>query len=107
MTLFSWTGVSRTAGLPKKESFQLCDGIIKLFTQIIQLADSRWTSTKNEKFFKYNTLKHAKQNEKASENRERKHQRLDPNVILLEEKTIEDQANEIEIDEVSIDCLEK
>ena len=65
LTLFSWTGMSRTPGMAKKESFQVCGGIIKLFQQIISMADSRWSSTKNEKFFKYNTLKHAKQIEKA------------------------------------------
>lgn len=71
LTLFSWTGVSRTPGLEKKDTFQLCEGILDFFLTIIQLADSRWNATKNEKFFKYNSLKHAKQMEKAQEKKKK------------------------------------
>lgn len=65
LTLFSWTGISRTTGLQKKEAFQSCDAILDLFLDTIQLGDNRWSTVKNEKFFKINILKHAKQIEKA------------------------------------------
>nr|CAH7767096.1 unnamed protein product [Callosobruchus chinensis] len=72
LTMFSWTGISRTAGLEKKEAFQACEGILDLFKQLIKMGDDRWCDVKNEKFFKFNTLKHARQTEKAVQKKEAK-----------------------------------
>lgn len=74
LTLFSWTGVSRTAGIEKKECFQLCDGILSLIQDLTAMADSRWNVSKNEKLFKNHVLKHAKQINAAVEKRRKKHQ---------------------------------
>ncbi|KAG5868234.1 hypothetical protein JTB14_019052 [Gonioctena quinquepunctata] len=72
LTLFSWTGISRTKGLEKKESFQSCQGILCLFQEVVGKADSRWNQSKNEKFFKSHILKHAKQINEAYEKKYRK-----------------------------------
>lgn len=74
LTSFSWTGISRTAGVEKKLAFQSFDGILMMFMKIIQKADSRWSQKKNEEFFKLNILKHAKQISKAFENKINKNQ---------------------------------
>lgn len=66
LTKFSWTGISRTTGVEKKEAFHSCCGILNFFTEIVLLADSRWNITKNDNLFKMRILKHAKQINEAS-----------------------------------------
>ncbi|RLU15454.1 hypothetical protein DMN91_012448 [Ooceraea biroi] len=72
LTKFSWTGISRTTGVKKKEAFHSCCGILNFFTEIIILADSRWNATKTDHLFKMNILKHAKQINEASKKRKEK-----------------------------------
>lgn len=71
LTNFSWTGISRTTGVEKKEAFHSCCGILNFFTEIVLLADSRWNTTKNDNLFKMRILKHAKQINEASKKRKR------------------------------------
>jgi len=66
LTEFSWTGVSRTPGIGKKEAFQACSGILNIISEMAIMADSRWNTTKNENFFKLHILKHAKQINEAA-----------------------------------------
>lgn len=48
----SWTGVSRTPGLEKKISFQSYVGMVSLFHDIVQNADSEWATCENNAFLK-------------------------------------------------------
>jgi len=73
LTNFSWTGISRTVGVEKKEAFHSCNGILTFFTEIVGLADSRWNATKNDHLFKMRILKHAKQINEASKKRKTLH----------------------------------
>nr|XP_023012851.1 uncharacterized protein LOC111502906 [Leptinotarsa decemlineata] len=72
LTLFSWTGISRTKGLDKKESFQSCQGILSFFNELLIKADSRWNQNKTEKFFKCYILKHARQINEAHQKTKKK-----------------------------------
>lgn len=89
LTLFSWTGISRTAGVEKKQSFQACEGILAVLCKLIQFADSRWNSSKNEKLFKNHILKHAKQiNEAATKKKKPKANNVEVEVAVNDNRDI-------------------
>lgn len=72
MTTYSWTGISRTAGVEKKQPFQGFCGILDLFYNIIRKADFRWTESMNAKLFKDKVLKHSKKIEEIYEKKRKK-----------------------------------
>ncbi|XP_055381859.1 uncharacterized protein LOC129612337 [Condylostylus longicornis] len=58
LTHYSWTGISKS-NFPKN-SFCSLNGFIKLFNEVILLADDHWTMKDTENLFKDGVLKHAK-----------------------------------------------
>ncbi|KAF5308690.1 hypothetical protein FQR65_LT18003 [Abscondita terminalis] len=88
---YSWTGISRTPGLSKKNSFQSLEVILKFFFDIVSAADSRWTKSKTEVFFKVNILKHARQANAAFEKK-----RKCPSIISI---TSEEDINDVTVEE--------
>lgn len=56
---YSWTGISR-GNSGEKQAFQLFDGILGVFFEVISSADNRHTHQKNCSIFKDGVLKHAK-----------------------------------------------
>lgn len=91
---FSWTGISRTSGLTKKRAFQENKGIIALFNKVILLADSRWSISKTENYFKNTILKHATQKNIAIEKKIKRKQ--DGTPIALCENSTDDQNEDDE-----------
>lgn len=72
MTLYSWTGISRTSGVEKKLPFQVLDGVQNILYDIIKKADCRWTEAMNIKLFKDKVLKHSKKIEEVYEKNKKK-----------------------------------
>lgn len=56
---YTWTGVSRGKNSTPKKPFQILEGILDVFFQVISLADSRHTKQKNCNIFKEGVLKYA------------------------------------------------
>lgn len=59
LTNYTWTGIARGKNSTKKMPFQILEGILDVFFQVISLADSRHTMQKNCNIFKEGVLKHA------------------------------------------------
>jgi len=97
LTNFSWTGISRTVGVEKKEAFHSCNEILTFFTEIVGLADSRWNATKNNHLFKMRILKHAKQINEASKKKRKTLHAKKKNQIKRQMLSIQIMQNNIAI----------
>lgn len=91
MTLYSWTGHSRTPTVEKIQ-FNKLKKTLELFLDVIRYADISFSHTLLEQFFKDGVLKHSKdrskQNDKTAAKRNRKNNNSSNNTNTLSDAAI-------------------